>query len=428
MQVHLAYGKEGLEFALPDNLKIDVVEPKYQPGLADQMGAVADALRRPIGTRPLAERVGKGVKVGIVFSDITRATPYHIMLPPLLKILAERQAEVVLFNATGTHRPNSEEELATILGEEIVRSYPVVQNDSSDEESHTQIGTTSRGNEVFLHREFLACDLKILTGFIEPHFFAGFSGGGKAMMPGLAQLQTIQSNHGAANMDDDRARWGITTGNPVWEEVHEVADMVENTFLLNVAMNRDKEITGVFAGSLRGAHTVGVKQVRAQAMVEVPHRYELVITGNSGYPLDLNMYQSVKGMSAAFQIVNEGADILLAADCWDGIPAHGYYGSLLTSVERPRELLERIRHAEQPVQDMWQAQIHAKICERTQVHFYSENLSAEEIEGAFMIPVENIEQEVEGILEEHLRRGGSREEFRICVLPEGPLTIPYYSH
>jgi len=177
MRVHLAYGKEGLNFNLPDDLHIDVVEPKYEPGLADQKAAVAEALDRPIGSRPLAERVGEG-------------------------------AEVVLFNATGTHRPNSEGELVTILGEQIARDYPIVQNDSSDEGSHVRIGTTSRGNVVSLHREFLDCELKILTGFIEPHFFAGFSGGGKAVMPGLAQLETIQRNHGAAHIDNDQARWG----------------------------------------------------------------------------------------------------------------------------------------------------------------------------------------------------------------------------
>ena len=310
MRVHLAYGKEGLSFKLPDDLHIDVVEPKYDQGLADQTAAVVEALGCPIGSRPLAERVGEG---------------------------------------------------------------------------------------------------------------------GKAVMPGLAQLETIQCNHGAANIDNDQERWGITTGNPIWRDVHEAVDMVENTFLLNVSMNRDKEITGVFAGSLREAHAAGVEQVCEQAMVAVPNRYDLVITGNSGYPLDLNMYQSVKGMSAAFQIVKEGADILLAADCWDGIPAHGSYGSLLASAERPQELLEQIRHATEPVQDMWQAQIHAKICDRVRVHFYSENLATEDIERAFMIPAEDMEHEVERILEDHLRRGERREDFRICVLPEGPLTIPYYS-
>src|SRR6056297_722456 len=335
MNILLAYGKGGLEFTLPENLSIDVVESKYEAGLSDQTGAVVDALNRPIGSTALADRVVPGSKVGIVFSDITRATPYHLILPPLLEILEDCGTEVVLFNATGTHRQNSDEELATILGSDVSRRYSIVQNDCRDGERYVWIGTTGRGNDVSIHRDFLACDLKILTGFIEPHFFAGFSGGGKAVMPGLAKIETIQHNHGAKNMDDKNARYGITRGNPIWEDVHEALDMIENTFLVNVSMNRDKEITGVFAGDVRQAHAVGIEKVREQAMVEVSQLYDLVITGNSGYPLDLNMYQSVKGMSAAYQIVKEGGDILLAADCWDGIPEHGSYGRLLASAETP---------------------------------------------------------------------------------------------
>ncbi len=157
----------------------------------------------------------------------------------------------------------------------------------------------------------------------------------------------------------------------------------------------------------------------------------LVITGNSGYPLDLNMYQAVKGMSAAYQIVKEDADILLAADCWDGVPSHGSYGSLLAGAETPSELLKQIRHAEKPIQDMWQAQIHAKICKRTKVHFYSDNLEAKTIEDSFMVPVKDMAEEVQRIVEGHIAKGhinkrGTRKDFRICVLPEGPLTIPYY--
>ncbi len=422
MKTQLAFGKGNLEVTLPDDAVIDVIEPKYEPGLENQQGAVTEALDSPVGSPALRSLVKEGDRVAVVFSDITRATPYPMMLPPLLKILNQCGAQAVFFNATGTHRVNTREELITILGEDIVNSYEIVQNDCTDHASHRCIGTTSRGNEVSLLSSFLDCDLKVLTGFIEPHFFAGFSGGAKAVMPGLAELSTIQRNHGAQHIDDSRSRWGITEGNPIWEDVHEAVDMVDRTFLLNVAMNSDKQITGVFAGDLRKAHAAGAAYVREHAMSQVPRLYDLVITSNSGYPLDLNMYQAVKGMSAAAQIVKEGGSIIIAADCWDGIPSHGFYGQLLSKAPSPKALLRSIRHAQEPVQDMWQAQIHAQICMKAQVHFYTKHLTEQELTDAFMEPVETIEKTIDQIREEH----PDGAAFSICVLPQGPLTIPYF--
>lgn len=183
------------------------------------------------------------------------------------------------------------------------------------------------------------------------------------------------------------------------------------------------EITGVFAGDLKEAHREGVRHVRKHSMVGVSDLYDLVITGNSGYPLDLNMYQAVKGMSAAYQIVKDKGHIIVAADCWDGVPSHGYYGTMLRESSTPEELLDKIRRASVPVQDRWQAQIHAEICSQVNVHFYSENLSDKDIVEAFMVPVSNIEDTVQGIIDKRKEKNG---QFNICVLPQGPLTIPYH--
>jgi nickel-dependent lactate racemase len=419
MKTKLLYGKGALEVELPEDAHVDVIEPYYYKGLPDQIGALREALESPIGSLPFERLIGKGSKVGIVFSDISRATPYHLILPPLLEKISAAGAQAVFFNATGTHRTNTHDELIAILGKDIVDSYTIVQNDSLDGDTHELVGKTSRGNAVYLLSELLSCDLKVLTGFIEPHFFAGFSGGGKALMPGVALLDTIQKNHGAKNIDDSQARWGITHGNPIWEEVMEAASMVPDTFLLNVSMNRDKEITGVFAGNLHEAHAAGVKEVKKQSMVRVPHAYDIVLTSNSGYPLDLNLYQTVKGMSAAYEIVKQHGDIVVASDCWDGIPSHGEYGALLFGSETPELLLRKIRHAEQPIQDMWQAQIHAKICQKATVHLYTDNLTEEEVTGAFLKPVDDLSKRIAEIAE---KTSGS---LSICVLPEGPLTIPY---
>lgn len=421
MKIKLAYGKTGLDIRLPDNLNIKVVQPKYVGGLPDQAGAVRDALRKPIGTKPLKELVKPGDKVGIVFNDITRPTPYKTLLPVLLDELSSVPDEqLVLLNATGTHRPNTEAELREILGDKIVERYRIVQNDANDCDSHVSVGTTgSGGNDIRIHREYLKCDVRILTGFIEPHFFAGFSGGGKACMPGLAQLQTILKNHSAENIDSPSAHWGVTRGNPIWKEIRQAAAFVGPSFLLNVTLNKDKQITAVFAGGLEKAHALGCAFVRGNAMVPVKEPYDIVISSNSGYPLDLNLYQSVKGMSAASQVVKKGGSIIIAADCWDGIPEYGEYGKLLLEAESTEALLETIRRPGFARQDMWQAQIHALIASKANVYFYSQNLSDEQIEAALLKPCHNIEATVKQLLQKY-GQGAS-----ICVLPEGPQTIPY---
>jgi nickel-dependent lactate racemase len=425
MNVRLAYGKTGLEVELPDDADVTIVEPHYLPGLPDPVGDVRKALQQPIGSPPLRELVKPSDQVGIAFSDITRPTPNHLILPIFLDELAHVSREqITLFNGTGTHRLNTAAELREMLGDAIVDHYRIVQNDADERASHILVGTTGQigdqsANDIWLHRAFVACDAKILTGFIEPHFFAGFSGGGKAVMPGLALLETVMRNHSPEHLDSPRARWGIREGNPLWEEIHQAVALIAPTFLLNVTLNRDKEITGVFAGDWEEAHTAGCDFVRQTAMVAVDKPFDIVITSNSGYPLDLNVYQTVKGMSAAAQVVKDGGIIIVAAECWDGIPEHGNYGQLLYETESLTSLLRNVRDPDNARQDTWQAHTQALICQRADVHFYSTNLSDEQIREALLIPCHTIESTVETLLERY------GPDATICVLPEGPQTVPY---
>jgi len=420
MKIRLAYGKKGMEVRLPDDLHPVVVEPEYVPALAEQAESIRDALRRPIGSRALREVVRSSDKVSVVFNDITRPTPYPVILPALLAELDHvRDDRIVLLNATGTHRPNTEPELRRMLGNQILDRFRILQNDALDRSTHTRVGTTRGGNEVWLHKEYVECDVRILTGFIEPHFFAGFSGGGKACMPGLALLETVLRNHSVAHLDDPKATWGVTYGNPLWEEILEAASMVPPAFLLNVTLNRNKQITGVFAGDLEQSHKEGCAFAKKTAMVPVRQPYDIVITSNSGYPLDLNVYQSIKGISAASQIVKKGGSIIMAADCWDGIPDHGQYARLLRHASSSEHLLETIRAPGFSVQDMWQVQIQALISQKADVYLYSENLRDEQIIAALLKPCHSIEATVQELVQK-LGRAAS-----ICVLPEGPQTIPY---
>jgi len=420
LKVRLAYGKRGLELSIPEGFHTDIIEPQWVNGLPDQEGAVREALRAPIGSSPLKELAGKDTTIGIIFSDITRATPYHIIMPVLLRELDHVDPQnITLFCATGTHRPATQEELVTILGKEIAASYRIVQNNTNDKSLFLHAGNTSSGNEIWINRELAACDLKILTGFIEPHFFMGFSGGGKAVMPGMGLLHTIRYNHSIAMLENENARWGITTGNPLWEDVQEAAELLPDLFLLNITMNKNKEITGVFSGDLRSAHSQGSAFAKNTAMVAVDEPYDLVVTSNSGYPLDLNIYQSVKGMSAAAQIVKEGGEIIIAAECWDGIPANTDYESILMAAESIDELYDYIRENENTLQDTWQIFFQVIIQQKANVSLYTDKLDDEMVRRALLTPVGHPDKLIEKIL---MDKGA---DARICVLPEGPQTIPY---
>lgn len=420
MHIHLAYGRHGLDVDLPDHTQ--VIEPRFVPGLPEEAAALRDALRQPIGSPPVAELVQPGDSVVIVHTDITRATPNERILPVLLAELAAvgvRREDITLLNGLGTHRKQTEAELRTMLGDAVVDGYRCLQHDCFDDAGLVSLGVTSRGHPVRINRAYMQADVRILTGFIEPHFFAGFSGGPKAILPSLAGAESVFTNHALAMIGHPQATWGVIQGNPIWEEMREVALRTEPTFLLNVALNTRRAITGVFAGDMLQAHAAGCKFVRTSAMAAVDAPYDIVVTTNSGYPLDQNLYQAVKGMSAAAQIVRPGGAIVMAAACADGLPDHGQYAALLARAGSPQAVLDMIAQPGFSAHDQWQVQIQAQIQLKAEVHVYSGGLSHEQIRRALFVPCRSVEDTVARLL---ARYGPAA---RLCVMPDGPLTIPY---
>ncbi|GMQ79002.1 MAG: nickel-dependent lactate racemase [Anaerolineae bacterium] len=420
MQIKLAYGRKGLYVKFPED--VDLLEPKFVPGITREAEAIRSSLQNPIGTKPLGEHVNIGDKVVIVHTDITRATPNERILPVLLGELEKagiERRDITLLNGLGTHRPQSENELRTLLGDFVVDNYRCLQHDPHDDANLVDLGKTQHGHPVRVNRVYLEADFKILTGFIEPHFFAGFSGGPKAILPSLAGVESVYSNHGRQMIADPMATWGVTVGNPIWEEMREVALSTEPGFLLNVTLNSNQEITGIFAGDMLAAHAQGAAFVKENAMVRVDAPYDIVVTTNSGYPLDQNLYQSVKGMSAASQIVCQGGAIIMAAACEDGLPDHGGYAQLLQEAGSPEAILQMIAEPGFSVQDQWQVQIQAQIQLQADVYVYSHNLSSEQIQKALFKPCDDIVNQVT------LLRSHFGPKARICVIPEGPQTIPY---
>ena len=417
MKTHLAYGRNGIELDLPE--RAVVLTPRPAPILPDETAAIRDALRAPIGSPPLRSLVQPDDKVVIVHTDLTRATPNSLILPVLLEELEGAGIDrdnITLLNALGTHRPQTPVELRGMLGDFIVDNYRCLQHDAWDDKNLVSFGETSLGHPVRLNRFFVEADVRILTGFIEPHFFAGFSGGPKGVLPSIAGFESVLSNHGREMIAHPKATWGVTTGNPIWEEMREVALRAAPTFLLNVALNDRREITAVFSGDVIQAHAAGCAFVGEHALVPVEQPFDVVVTTNSGYPLDQNLYQAVKGVSAAARVVRPGGAIILVAACADGLPAHGGYAELLHRGGSPQGILDLLSQPGYHAHDQWTVQVQAQIQLKAEVYVHSDGLSDDEIRSALFIPVRDLPAALANLEEKY----GPR----LCVLPDGPLTIP----
>jgi lactate racemase len=418
MRIPLAYGRGRLAVEFPEG-RTTVIEPAHAPGLADERAAVLSALRQPLGASALQDLVGAKARVCIAFTDLTRATPNDRIIPWLLEHLGHLPPQhVTLLNQLGTHRPNTPAELDQMLTPAVTRRYRVVNHEPENPDALVQVGTTRDGTPALLNRHLIEADVRIITGFIEPHFFAGFSGGPKGILPGCAGLATVMSNHRPENLRHPNATFGVTVGNPLWEEIREVALRIGPSFLLNVTLNEARALTGVFAGDLIEAHRAGCEFVRRSAMRPVGGAFDVVVTTNSGYPLDLNLYQAVKGMSAAARIAKPGGLILLAAECREGVPPGSSFARLLQSASDPEAWLRTLGTNGPAQPEQWQVQILAQIQQHAEVRVCS-SLADDVVRACHLEPCHDLGASVA----ERLRALGP--DARVAVLPQGPLTIPY---
>ena len=419
MNVQLAYGRGRLSVDFPDS-RTTVLEPSYVDGLPDEAAAIRQALRTPVGAPPLASLVGRDRTVAVAVCDVTRPMPSRTLLPVLLGELAHVPDErIVILIATGTHRANDRAELVEMLGEPIVARYRVVNHDAFDDAGLAWLGEVQPRVPVWLNRLWVEADFRITTGFVEPHFFAGFSGGPKLVAPGLAGFRTTMRLHDAEMIGSPNARWGVTDGNPIHDAIRRIAAHAGVHFSVDVAINRDRRITSVAAGELFAVHAAMTERVKRSAMQAFAAPFDVVVTTNSGYPLDQNLYQTIKGLSAAAQVVKPGGAIVCAAECADGLPAHGEYDAILRERDSPQALLEMICAPGHNRHDQWEVQIQAQIQQRAAVFLKSGGLAPEAVRAAHLTPIDDVGSTARELLD----RAGS--EARLCVLPEGPQTIPY---
>ena len=358
----LPYGKTPLTFEAPDWLTLEQPEAHAVPAAAGEAELVRAAMEHPIGSPRLRElAVGKN-KVVIIASDHTRPVPSKFLIPPMLEEIrtGNPEADITILIATGCHRETTVEELRDKFGDEIVEREKIIVHDC-DSPDMADLGVLPSGGRLLINRLAAEADLLVAEGFVEPHFFAGFSGGRKSVLPGVASRETVLFNHNAAFIANPNARAGVLEGNPIHEDMVWAAETAKLKFILNVCLDPDKKIIHAVAGDLRQAHRAGCDFITAHSGIRALPA-DLVITGNGGYPLDQNLYQAVKGMSTAVPVLRPGGVLIMAAACSDGVGGDYFYR---TFAENPdtKAVLEKIlaTSGSDTIIDQWQSQIFAQV-------------------------------------------------------------------
>jgi len=416
MNILLPYGNGTISARLPGHRVLATITShinEYAPGTTE-LELVQASMEEPIGSLPLARLAHGKKKVVLLASDHTRPVPSKIIVPCLLDEIrrGNPDAEITIMIATGCHRGSTKEELVLKFGEEICRRETIVIHDCMDNTNMVKIGTLPSGGDLILNHLVTEADLLVAEGFIEPHFFAGFSGGRKSVLPGVAACSAVYYNHNAAFIDDEHSRAGILDGNLIHKDMVYAAKKAGLAYIVNVVINSKKEIIASFAGDCEKAHLAGCRFLADMAGA-VPVPADIVITTNNGYPLDQNVYQAVKGMSTAEATCNPGGVIIEVAKCEDGCGGEGFY-RLFRDNQCAAELLDTIRktEAKDTVADQWQAQIFARILSKHKIILVSQ-VPPDIVRDFHMIPAETVEQAL------RLADGLLKREGTICVIPEG---------
>lgn len=425
--VHLLYGKDGMHLSVPDSA--DVLVGQDVPAMADPDRAVPAALAAPIGSPPLAEliRLKRPRTVAITISDITRPVPNKLFLPPMLKVLNDcgiADSQVTIIVGTGMHRPSTPAEHEQLVGRDVLARVAVIDHRAEDAASLRRV---SDDPPVSVCRRFAEADFRIVTGYIEAHFMAGFSGGRKGVCPALVDLETVQRFHGFDTLAHARADTGVLEGNPCHEIALKVARAVGVDFLFNVAITRDRRIAGIFCGDLLAAHEAGCRQVRQWTTVAIDRPYDFVITNAGGYPLDQTFYQAVKGMCTALPALHPGSTMLQVAACGEKLGSAAYTDLMMKWADRWPQFLTHIEANRSRTElDQWELQMQTKVLRvigPQKLWFVSDGIAQRVQMHIAVNPVlgrgpaaDRAQRAVDDYAAAH-------PDARIAVIPEGPYTM-----
>ena len=419
MRVRLEYGRTGLEVELPDRHLAKCLGYQPVPPIQNAAAAVRRALAEPCGTRPLAELARGRSSACIAICDITRPVPNRLIIEPLLETLEAAgipREGILILVATGLHRPSTPAEKIEMLGSAIARRYQVADHDGSDLAAHASLGTTPRGVPAWIDSRFIAADLKITIGLIEPHFMAGFSGGRKLICPGLAALETIKVWHGPAFLEHAGARDGCLEGNPVHEENTRIARMAGCDFIVNVVIDDCRRVLCVVAGDMEAAFYEGVAFARRLVTDTVTEAVDIVVTSSAGHPLDSTFYQSIKGMVGAMPIVKRGGTIIVAAALSEGIGSREFQ-QVYDDHPALDRFMDQIVSGEYFKADQWQLEEFVRVYRHAGICVVSDGLPAEVLRRLYVDAAASVEAAVAAALKRH------GPEAKIAVIPKGPYVL-----
>jgi len=422
MILKLNYGKDELEIEVDEKNLLDVATSKPVSAIADPAQELSRSLREPTASLPLKDKISGKNKICIVISDITRAVPTKLILEVLLEELSSYgigKESITILIATGLHRPNEGKELEEFVGKEITKNYRIVNHNARDRDSCREIGKTGRGTPIILDKIYLDSDFKILTGLIEPHFMAGFSGGRKSICPGISYMDMFKHFHGPDILESPNASNAVLKGNPFHEESTEIAKKAGVDFIINVTINKNKEITGVFSGDLEEAHRRGAEFCLNSSRYTVNSEADIVITSGGGLPLDATLYQAVKGMVGAIPAVKNGGMIIIASQCIEEVGSSEFV-ELITQERDPNKFIEKIYDKNYFKIDQWELEELYKARRKAEIYLYSEYID----KNKYDIPASTLK--IVGSIQEAVSIGLQKygQDAKITVIPEGPYVIP----
>ena len=422
MDIKLLYGKKGIVFSIPEQNVHGVIRKKEMPIVEEPKKALEEALSSPIGSPPLSELARGKKDATIVISDITRPVPNKIILPPILSTLEKagiKRERITILIATGIHRPNIGDELIELVGEEIANNYRIINHDAMNMDDMGYVGKTG-DVDVYINKYFLNAELKVLTGLIEPHFMAGFSGGRKSVLPGISSFETVKYYHSPYVLESENAKNLVLEDNPFHEGATKIAELAGVDFIVNVVIDEERNIGGIFAGDLKKAYLKGVEFAKKYSTIEVDEKVKVVITTSAGYPLDKTYYQTVKGLVGTLDILEPGGMIIIASECSEGLGSK-YFIDVLLELKKIGDydnFLKRLYNMEKFVPDQWEVEELVKVLKVTDKIYMYSSLSDNDQSLTFTKRIESIEEGIE------IAKEAFGDDVKIAIIPEGPYVIP----